>query len=256
MRIVTTTTLLAAAALAAASLLAASGPATAGSGARVHVVHGLPSTGVDVAVDGDVVARDVAGPGVVGPFDLAAGRHVLEVTDASGAAVVSSTLDLAPGSDSDVVVHQPVTAGAAPVVTVFANDVSPVPAGKARLVVSHTAAVPPADIVVDGQVLFANVANGESLTAVVPVGTYEVQVVATGRTSPSFLGPLDLTLQAGALNRVFAVGDPAGTGMDAVVHVVAVPTSGTPAPGRVETGTGGQAAGLAPVGAGWFGRTG
>ena len=35
------------------------------------------------------------------------------------------------------------------------------PKDKAKLTVAHTAAVPPADIRVDGKVLFENVANGE-----------------------------------------------------------------------------------------------
>jgi hypothetical protein len=255
MRTVTTAVLVAAGAAAAAALLTAPATATAAGDARVHVVLGLPGTSTDLALDGRAVAEGVAGGDVAGPFDLAPGEHALQVTD-GGRAVASGTLDLAAGTDQDVVVHLPAAPGGDALVTVFDNDLSPVPVGKARLVVTHTAAVPPADIVVDGEVLFANVANGESLTAVVPVGTYRVQVVPTGRTSPSLLGPLDLTVREGALNRVFAVGDPAGTGMDAVVHVLAVPTSGSPAPGRVDTGTGGQAAWAGGVGPGWFGRSG
>ena len=44
-------------------------------------------------------------------------------------------------------------------------------AGKTRLAVAHVAAVPAADIRVDGNVLFSNVANGEGLTTVVPAGS-------------------------------------------------------------------------------------
>ena len=62
--------------------------------------------------------------------------------------------------------------------------------GKATLVVAHTAAVPPADIRVDNKVLFANIANGESLKLTVPVATYKVAIVPTGETKPVLLGPL------------------------------------------------------------------
>ena len=53
--------------------------------------------------------------------------------------------------------------------------------------------MPPADIRVNGKVLFKDVANGESLNLVVPVATYGVDIVPTGKTSPVYLGPLKLT---------------------------------------------------------------
>ena len=67
------------------------------------------------------------------------------------------------------------------------------PNGKALLVVSHVAAVPPADIRVNNQVLFANIANGESLKLVVPVATYKVSIVPNRRDQASLLrtGQLD-----------------------------------------------------------------
>ena len=74
--------------------------------------------------------------------------------------------------------------------TVYKYDAGKVPKGKARLVVSHVAAVPPADIVVNGQVLFANIANGESLELVVPVATYKVSIVPSEKKEPVFFGPV------------------------------------------------------------------
>ena len=109
------------------------------------------------------------------------------------------------------------------------------------MTVAHTAAVPPADIRVDGAVLFANVANGESLNLVVPVGSYSVDIVPAGASSPVVFGPVTLAVQGGSLNRVYAVGDPAATTMNVAVHVITVPESGSAPPTMVDTGTGGMA---------------
>jgi len=238
--------------VAVAVLAAGSTAASADSTASVFVVQGLPDQSVSIAVDGRVVAEEVDGATLAGPFELEAGEHVLDVRSASGS-LVTSTVRVGPGQSTDVVVHLPATSGGDPVVTTFDNDISAVPQGKSRLVVTHTAAVPPADIVVDGEVLFANVANGESLDAVVPAGTYSVSVVPTGQEGPAVLGPLDLAVAGRSLNRVYAVGDPASDDMRVVVHAVAVAGAGSDAPTRVETGSGGQAVGAGGPLGGWFG---
>ena len=68
------------------------------------------------------------------------------------------------------------------------QDLAAVPRGKASLVVAHTATVPPADIRVNGSVLFENIGNGDALTRTVPVATYKVTIVPTGETEPVVLG--------------------------------------------------------------------
>lgn len=209
--------------------------------ATIYVVQGLPDQVVDVSVDGETVAEDVASADVVGPFSVVAGGTKVRFTDSEGAVVADNTVTTRPDSSSDLVVHLQTAATDDTIVTVFDNDLSAVPADKAALTVAHTAAVPPADILVDGEVLFANVANGESLDLVVPVGTYEVQIVPTGETEPVILGPLDLEVQGGALNRVYAVGNPESQSMNVAVHVIDVDDSGSPEPTMVNTGTGGQA---------------
>lgn len=216
--------------------------ATAAEEAVIYVVQGLPDEVVDVSVDGETVATDVATADVVGPFTVSPGSNEVRLTDAAGAVVADNTVSTQPDSSSDVVVHLPTAAADAAVVTVFDNDLSAVPDGKAALSVAHTAAVPPADIVVDGEVLFANVANGESLDLVVPADTYEVQIVPTGETEPVILGPLDLSVQGGSLNRVYAVGDPESASMNVALHVIDVDDTGSPEPAMVNTGSGGQAA--------------
>lgn len=209
--------------------------------ATLYLVQGLPGEGIDIAVDGKTVAQDVQTTNVVGPIAVNSGTRALTFTDGAGKVVAENTVDAQAGSSSDLVLHLTTAAGDPPVVTQFANDLTGVPSGKAALTVAHTAAVPPADIRVDGQVLFANVANGESLNLVVPAGSYSVDIVPTGESSPVVFGPVNLAVQGGSLNRVYAVGDPAAKTMNVAVHVITVPESGSAQPTMVNTGTGGTA---------------
>lgn len=211
------------------------GPAT------LYVVQGLPGAAIDVAVDGRTVAENVTTSKVVGPFAVSAGTRTVTFADDNGNVLASNTVDAASGSSSDLVLHQATSAGAPPVVTQFPNDLTAVPRDKASLTVAHTAAVAPADIRVDGKVLFANIANGESLNLVVPVGAYKVDIVPAGENSPVVFGPVELEVQGGSLNRVYAVGDPAARTMNVAVHVLKVAESGSPRPTLVDTGTGGMA---------------
>lgn len=228
-----------AATVAAAGLSA--GPSQAADDAIIYVIQGLPGKSLDIAVDGRTLASDVKTAGVVGPFTVASGSRTLTFSD-NGTTVEQKKVSLAAGSNSDLVLHFEVSSSADPVVTVFKNDLSAVPKDKAAVSVAHTAAVAPTDIRVDGKVLFANVANGESLYLVVPVGTYAVDIVPTGETAPVVLGPLDLAVKGGSLNRVYAVGDPTTKTMNVAAHVIGLPAMGSDTPADVNTGTGGQAA--------------
>lgn len=209
-----------------------------------YVVQGVADQDLDVYVDSRLVRRAVPPKTVVGPLDLTPGDHVValrrgatEVTDAS------FTVDA--GGSTDLVVHRFPDVSRAPSVTVFENDLSAVPPGKTRLRIAHTAVVGPADVVVDGNVLLRNLANGESATNVVPAGTYSVSIVPTATTGPAVLGPAPIKVSAGSLTNVFAIGDPARGSMEAVVHVIETSTDGAGLPSRVDTGDGGQAAALA-----------
>lgn len=219
-------------------------PSQAADGAEIFVVQGLPNRTVEVEIDGESVASGVAATKVAGPFDVTAGSHTIRLSE-DGETVVSKTVRVKAGESSDVVAHLPAPGESEPVITAYPNDLSAVPKDKANLTVAHTAAVPPADVTVNDKVLFADIANGEALSLVVPVGSYSVAIVPHGKEKPVYLGPLTLTVKGGALNRVYAVGDPEKKTMTVVVHVIDVATSGSKKPSMVDTGTGGQAAGLA-----------
>lgn len=221
------------------------GPGYAADDAEVYVVQGLPGRTLDIAVDGKTVATEVKTAAVVGPFDVDGGSRKVTFRDGNDV-VLERMFSVKAKSSWDVVVHLPAEADFDPAVTVFRNDLSAVPKGKAGLTVAHTAAVPPADIRVDDKVLFENVANGESLDLTVPVATYKVAIVPTGKKSPVYLGPVSLTVKGESLNRVYALGDPTKKTMNVAVHVIDTGARGSNRPTRVNTGTGGQAVGAAP----------
>jgi hypothetical protein len=206
---------------------------------RVYVVQGVPGTVVNVAVDGKTVQHAVAAKAVVGPLKLSPGKHTITFT--TNGWKVTSGVTISHRS-SDVVLHWPADPTNKPVVTVFGNDLAPVSVNKGRLTVVHAAVVPPADVRVDKKVLFANIANGEYVTAEVPGGQYSVDVVPTGETTHPLLGPLMLPVKPGVLTRVFAIGKPTNGSMDAVVQVLPLATGGSPAPGHVDAGSAGLAA--------------
>jgi hypothetical protein len=234
-----------AAALSMAGLTAA--PSFAAGDAEVYLVQGLPGKTVDVAVDGKTVAKGIKAAAVAGPFPIRSGSRKVTFSD-DGEVVMESMFRVTPKSSWDVVLHLPAETKSKPAVTVFRNDLSAVPQGKASLTVAHTAKVPPADIRVNGKVLFSDVANGESLNLVVPVATYKVAIVPAGKPEPVILGPVDLTVTGGALNRVYALGDPEEKTMNVAVHVIKTGSTGSSRPDRVDTGTGGQAVGVRQLG--------
>lgn len=234
----------------AASLVLAAGmaaPAEAATSATtdVYLVQGVAGSKTTFTVDGAQVSKDSAAKTVVGPLKMTPGKHVVASDSTKDADDASATIDVPASGSIDVVVHRQVNAKLKPVFTTYVNDLSPVAADSGRLAVAHTAAVGPADIRVDGKVLFANIANGESLGLTVPAKKYSVQIVPTATTGPAVLGPVDLPVSKNELTRVYAIGDANNDSMDAVVHCIHLPSKATgEKPARIETGNGGQAQGL------------
>lgn len=244
----------AAVAIALGSVVAAPSVAAASSRSNaptdsVYLVQGVPGAAVNVMVDGKTVQQSVQAKAIVGPLKLTAGKHTISFTT-NGWKVTSAVTISRPSSD--VVLHWPADPTNKPIVTVFGNDLAPVSPNKGRLTVVHAAVVPPADVRVDKKVLFANIANGEFVTAEVPGGSYSVDVVPTGQSTHPLLGPVMLPVKAGVLTRVFAIGKPSNGSMDAVVQVLPLASSGSAAPGSVDAGSAGLVA--TPASSGSHGR--
>jgi hypothetical protein len=212
----------------------------AGTGS-VYVVHAIAGTTAQISLDGEVLQASAAPKSVIGPLQLSEGQHVLEFKTGS-TVLVSARFTVTAGDQLDVVGHRAADRAMTPLITVFRNDLSPVAPGKTRLVVSHVAVAEPADIRLDGKPYFRNVANAESLSVVVPAGSYSLDIVPTATASKSILEPVRINLEAGTLTRVFAFGNPDENTSDAIVQVLKVPVVGANAPTFVHTGDGGQAA--------------
>jgi hypothetical protein len=181
--------------------------APSGGPATAAFVHGVPDVPVDVAVDGETVASDVAPGTISGGFELAAGSHTVELRPVGAAAdsepAVTGTISVAAGADVSVVAY--LTRDGRPVVAAFVNDPAPPAEGKARLTVRHTAQADPVDILVAGQPLLANIANGQEAKGEPDPGTYAVSVALAGTTTV-VAGPTDLVLEAGQSLIVYAIG--------------------------------------------------
>jgi hypothetical protein len=222
-------------------LLTAPSAVAAGGKGEIYLINGRLGQDADFVVDGKTVGKDLKEKTIVGPVSLAAGKHKVSILD-EGTVSASSTFTLRTGESFDVVGHPMADASKGDLVTAFRNNLKPVGPGKVRLMVAHTAAAPPADITVNGDVLFSNVGNTQAFTVTVPAKTYSVAVVPSATTGDAILGPVDLTLKAGTMTRVFAIGDVKKKTMDAVVHSLPVKVVGSGEPGAVNTGNGGQAA--------------
>jgi hypothetical protein len=193
---------------AAFGLLATGGaPAGAQEGARIHLIHGIPDTPVDVAVGGSPVITDFnfgdtqdlssyAGQTLTGVQVLAAGTDQV--------AIDAGDLELPASGNVTAIAH--LDEAGTPTLTVFNNDTSAIPAGSGRLVVRHTAAAPAVDVRANGEVAFSNLSNPNEATADLPAGTISADVVPTGATEPVVIGPADLPITEGETLVVYAVG--------------------------------------------------
>ena len=212
--------------------------------ARLMVVQALPGQSVDVALDGDPVGDGAATGSVLGPFDVPAGQHEVTFLDPSGEVLLDTDVSLVAGTSQDLVVHLPAEVGGDPVATQYETPTEPIGTGKARVLIAHTASVAPADVRVDGAVVFTNIANGEFAVADVAAGDHIAELLPSGLTTRPILGPLTVNLPARTATMVYALGDPAQASMEVVAHSVSLTGSTDAVPSTIDTGSAGLAAGL------------
>jgi hypothetical protein len=231
---------------AVASILALAGPMPASGAAEtgsVQIIQAVPKATVKVLVDGKQVTRSARVGAVLGPLSVAAGKHTVRFVDSSGDVSLSAELTVRPGSNTDVVLHRPASISGDPVVNVYRTPRASIGPGKARVLIAHTATVAPADVRVDGKVVFTNIANGEYAEADVPAGGHEVELLPSGQTKNPILGPLAVNLPARTVTMVYAVGTPRNGSMSVISHSAGIAADGTVEPGSITTGSAGLAAG-------------
>jgi hypothetical protein len=230
---------------ATSSLLALAAPLPVAQAAEegvVQIVQAVPKASVRVTIDGRQVKKGVGLGTILGPYSLAAGKHTVRFADPSGEVSMSSSISVAAGSSTDVVLHRPASVSGEPVVNVYRTPRGAIGPGKARVLVAHTATVAAADVRVDGKVVFTNIANGEYAEADVPAGGHKVELLPTGQTENPILGPIDVDLAPRTVTMVYAVGTPSDGSMKTISHSAVIASDGTVEPGSINTGSAGRVA--------------
>jgi len=193
--------------------------------ASLTLVHGIPGDSlgatrqlpVQVRVyrlfDGVKVFDGVTFPTVAGPLSVKPGVYRIEVRVSGTSLRLTRWTYLAPRENVSAVAYLTDSGRLAdpsgkpsPRLGIFTNDVSSPGRGKARVIVRHLADAPAVDVLAGGNTLIDALANPGSAAAVVPAGTYPIQVVADANNAISAFGPASLTFGAGTTTVVYAVG--------------------------------------------------
>lgn len=217
-------------------------------GAEVRVLHGIPGTPVDVYVDGELALDDFEPGTTTEDLALAAGSYEVAVfgadaPDDSGDPVIGPVdLDIPASGNVSAIAH--LGEDGTPTITPYVNDTSATAAGEGRVVVRHTAAAPPVDVLVGGEPALTGISNPNEQSAELPVGTISAAVAAAGTTEP-LIGPVDVPVVEGESTIVYAIGSLDDDSLDVLVQ--SVPTGGG-APAGVPAGTGGMADEGVPAG--------
>jgi hypothetical protein len=235
------------AALLAGGIFALATPAQAAdNNATVSILHGVPGATVDVYANGKALLKNFKPGTLTDPQQLPAGTYDLKVVKAGdgadGDAVIEADNVKVPGG-ANITVAAHLSEDGDPTLTPFVNDVSKIPAGKARVIVRHTAAAPAVDVRAGGDPVFTDLSNPDEKSAEVDAGTIRADVVLAG-TDDVVLGPASLKLGEGTTTIVYAWGSAEDDNLKLAVQTI---TGMHSAPGGVPGGTGGQAAEAAAV---------
>ncbi|MFZ0012992.1 MAG: DUF4397 domain-containing protein [Acidimicrobiia bacterium] len=202
--------------LAAMTAVAAMGATTAAaaevSSSLVSIVHGIPDADVDVYVNDQLFLEDFEPESIAGPVVLPADTYDIAIfaagadPDSDAPVIDASGVAVPAGVNAAVVAH--LDADGNPTASVFANDMSEIDDGEARLTIRHTAEAPEVDVYADASIELTpgTFVNGDESVIDVPAGTYDVTVTAPGDAS-TVLAPLgDVTLVEGINTIVYAIG--------------------------------------------------
>jgi hypothetical protein len=201
------------------------------SGGTVTVVHGVPGLVVDVYANGDLVLPGFE-PGTTSPpLSLPAGDYDIAVVPEGGdpgTPVISGTATVTDGINASIVAH--LAEDGTPTLSVFANDVSPITDGEARVVVRHVAAAPAVDAGLQEQsgmtYVLEGLTNPNEAQIEVPAGFYYGAIAAAGTTTP-VLGPEALSLSPNKLYIAYVYGSLADGSLNWLIQEIDLETIAT-----------------------------
>jgi hypothetical protein len=206
--------------------------------AFLSVLHGLPKFTADVYVNGKLTLDGFKPESLTDPLALPAGTYDVAIRnvgdDPKAKPVLEASLTLEAGRNYTAAAHLDGTGQ--PQLSLFTNDLTPVPPGNCRLVLRNVAYTPALQVLLDGQGRFTGFAPAGQERAVLPARTYSISMAADDGTS---IGPMPVHLAEGHAEFVYVIGSAKEKTLDLMFQSVANLQS---APGDVGTGTGGAAA--------------
>jgi len=222
------------AAMTATGMLVAGAAGAQSGDATVTVIHGVPGVTVDVCADGKAAI-----PGFTfttqKTLSLPAGSYSLGIVKAGQACsaanyLASASATLSSGENASVIAylngdtHKP-TLG------LYQNDMSGVPVGQGRVVLSHNADAPAVKVTAGGTTLAASLSPGLQAALVVPAQTYSGINVDVASSGAAAISGASVPVKAASDTIVYVVGS-ASAKYSAIVQYV--PLTGMP--GSVVTG--------------------
>lgn len=201
------------------------------SGGTVTVVHGVPGLVVDVYVNGDLTLPGFE-PGAISPeLSLPAGDYDIVIVPEGGdpgAPAISGSATVTDGVNASIVAH--LAEDGAPTLSVFANDVSPINDGDARVIVRHVAAAPAVDaglMEMGGEAYkLEGLTNPNEAQIELSAGDYYGAIAPAGTMTP-VLGPESGSLMPNKLYIAYVYGSLADDTLNGIVQEIdleAIPT--------------------------------
>jgi hypothetical protein len=218
-------------------------PASAAAApARVTIVHGVRGLVADIWLDGKKVLPSFQPERATDPIPIPAGAHRVEIrgAGAAGSSVPLLAQDLVIPADADLTVVAHLNPAGAPALSVYRERSSKVPAGRARIVVRHAAAVAAIAVELDQRPLLASVEPGTQAFRDVAPGTHAVSITeqATDGGAP-LLAPKDLPLDEGSGIVLYLIGSQKDSTLSWLAQPVRAIGAGATVPSRIVTGDSG-----------------
>jgi hypothetical protein len=206
------------------------------SAGHIRVVHGLRGLVADIYLDGTLVLPTFQPERSTDPLAIPAGDHLIEIRAAGAAitdaALLTQTVTVPARFQGSLVAHLDQTG--APALSVFADDLTPVPAGTSRVVVRHVAAAEDVNVLLNAEPALTDIAPAKEASAVIPSGAYEVAVTALAGGAP-LAPPQMVQFPDGTANFMYLIGSEADHTLGwAAVQIGNLAT----APTRIQTGDG------------------